>query len=199
MASPAPSSHSHRAKAKPRQLSKHPKGAKAAKGKLVTQFVGGVTYHKVIVRPGKGVPKKIAKADSGELTDAQINAATARGEELARNEPRAQSAQFDRVNRKIVISFANGTEFSFPPEVAQGLESATDDQLTEVRLSGGGYGLHWDSLDADLTVPGLVNHVFGTRSFMAQQAGRATSLAKAAAARKNGARGGRPPKPTHTG
>jgi hypothetical protein len=62
--------------------------------------------------------------------------------------PRAQSAKFDRVHRKIVISFTNGTEFGFPPELAQVLDGATDDQLAEVRLSGGGFGLHWDSLDA---------------------------------------------------
>lgn len=189
MVSPALSNRSHRVKAKPGKLSKH---RKIAKGKLVTQLKGGVTFRRVIAHP-----KKIAKAQSDELTDAQIHAATVRGEDLAKNEPRAQSAYFDRAHHKIVISFANGTEFSFPPEVAQGLESATDEQLAEVRLSGGGFGLHWDSLDADLTVPGLVNHVFGTRSFMAQQAGRATSPAKAAAARENGAKGGRPRKPAH--
>lgn len=197
MVSPALSNRGHRAKAKPGKLSKHRKGAKVAKSKRVPQFMGSLSFK--VARPRKGVLKKIAKAHSDELTDVQISAATARGEELARNEPRAQSAHFDRVHHKIVISFANGTEFSFPPEVAQGLEKATADQLAEVRLSGGGFGLHWDSLDADLTVPGLVNHVFGTRSFMAQQAGRATSPAKAAAARENGAKGGRPPKSTQTG
>ncbi|PZR07781.1 MAG: DUF2442 domain-containing protein, partial [Azospirillum brasilense] len=50
------------------------------------------------------------------------------------------------------------------------------------------------ALDADLSVPGLLAGLFGTRAFMARQAGRATSPAKAAAARANGARGGRPRK-----
>ncbi len=199
MANPALGNrNSHPAKVRAGKPSKHRKGAKMAKGKLVSQFMGGVTFHKVVVRPSKSVAKKIARATHSEdLTDAEIDAATARGEELNRSEPRALSAQFDRANHKIVISFANGTEFSFPPELAQGLAGATDDQLSEVRLSGGGFGLHWESLDADLTVPGLVNHVFGTRSFMAQQAGRVTSPAKAAAARENGAKGGRPPKLSH--
>ena len=61
-------------------------------------------------------------------------------------------------------------------------------------MLGTGTGLHWEALDADLSVPGLLAGLFGTRAFMARQAGRATSPAKAAAARANGARGGRPRK-----
>jgi hypothetical protein len=171
--------------AKPIKLRKH---AKTGKAELASRFSAGATLRNV--KATKAVRHK-------ELTDAEIDAATARGEELARTEPRAQSAQFDRVNRKIVITFANGTEFSFPPGLAQGLAGATDDQLAEIRISGGGFGLHWEVLDADLTVPGLVNHVFGTRRFMAQQAGRSTSPAKAAAARENGSKGGRPKKSIH--
>jgi hypothetical protein len=201
MASPAPSNHRHPKKAKPPKAMKHRKAATGAfviKGKVTKQYVSGVTYHRVITST-KGGAKKAAVARSEELTDAQIDAATARGEERAKNEPRAQSAMFDRASRKIVISFANGAEFKFPPELAQGLGEATDDQLADVRVSGNGFGLHWDSLDADLTVPGVVSGVFGTRRFMAQQAGRSTSPAKVAAARENGAKGGRPRKPAHPG
>jgi hypothetical protein len=63
-----------------------------------------------------------------------------------------------------------------------------------VEVSAAGYGLHWESLDLDYTVPGLMNGVFGTAKWMAAKAGRATSPAKAAAARANGAKGGRPRK-----
>jgi hypothetical protein len=55
-----------------------------------------------------------------------------------------------------------------------------------------GYGLHWEALDVDLSIPGLIAGIFGTRSYMARRAGQATSPAKAAAARANGAKGGRP-------
>jgi hypothetical protein len=57
-----------------------------------------------------------------------------------------------------------------------------------MELLGAGYGLHWEALDADLSVPGLL----GTGAYMARRAGQATSTAKATAA--NGARGGRPRK-----
>ena len=44
----------------------------------------------------------------------------------------------------------------------------------------------------DLSVLGVLSGLFGTASAMARQGGRSTSSAKAAAARANGAKGGRP-------
>ncbi len=54
--------------------------------------------------------------------------------------------------------------------------------------------LHGPQLDEDYPVPGLMNGVFGTAKWLAARAGRGTSEAKAAAARANGAKGGRPRK-----
>ena len=59
---------------------------------------------------------------------------------------------------------------------------------------GAGYGLHWEALDTDLSLPGLLSGLLGTQAYMARRAGRATSFAKAAAAKANGAKGGRPRK-----
>lgn len=129
-----------------------------------------------------------------ELTDAQIDAALQRGNAAALNEPRAASARYDRKLGRVIVELTNGCTFSFPPSLAQGLEAATEDQLGQVEILGGGYGLHWEALDADLSVPGLLAGLFGTRSHMARLAGRAKSPAKAAAARANGAKGGRPRK-----
>lgn len=49
-------------------------------------------------------------------------------------------------------------------------------------------------IDAALSVPGLLVGLPGTSAYMARRAGQATSPAKAAAARTNGAKGGRPRK-----
>ena len=35
-----------------------------------------------------------------------------------------------------------------------------DEDLAQVEVLGSGYGLHWEALDADFTLPGL----FGTRA-----------------------------------
>jgi hypothetical protein len=129
-----------------------------------------------------------------ELTDAQIDAATARGKIAREAEPRAASARYDRQLGRVVVELTNGCTFAFPPRLAQGLESATDDQLAAIEILGAGYGLHWEALDADLSIPGLLAGIFGTKTYMARRAGQTTSPAKAAAARTNGAKGGRPRK-----
>ncbi len=70
-----------------------------------------------------------------------------------------------------------------PPHLVQGLEAATADQLARIEILGVGYGLHWEELDTDLSIPGLLAGLFDTKAFMARRAGQATSPAKAAAAR----------------
>ena len=129
-----------------------------------------------------------------DLTDVEINAALERGRIAHQTEPRATSARYDRKNRRVIVDLTNGCTFAFPPRMAQGLEAATDDELASVEILGAGYGLHWEALDADLSVPGLLAGLFGTKAYMARRAGQATSPAKSAAARANGAKGGRPRK-----
>ena len=58
-------------------------------------------------------------------------------------------------------------------------------------------GLHWEKLDADLSIASLVVGIFGSHAWMreiARRGGAVSTLAKAAAARANGAKGGRPKK-----
>ena len=134
-----------------------------------------------------------------ELTDAQIDEATERGRIAHLNEPRAIGARYNRKLKRMVVELTNGCTFTFPPHLAQGLETATDGQLAQVEIVGVGYGLHWEALDVDLSVPGLLAGLFGTKAHMAREAGKTTSPAKAAAARANGAKGGRPAKSAQEG
>lgn len=129
-----------------------------------------------------------------DLTDAEINAALERGQAARLSEPRATSARYDQNSGRVIVDLTNGCTFAFPPHMAQGLETATDDELAAVEILGAGYGLHWDAVDVDLSVPGLLAGLFGTKAYMARRAGQVSSPAKAAAARANGARGGRPRK-----
>ena len=127
-----------------------------------------------------------------KLTDAEIDAALEHGKAARLHEPRAAAARYDRQLDRVIVELANGCTFAFPPRLAQGLENATEDQLAQVEILGAGYGLHWEALDANLSIPGLLAGLFGTVAYMARRAGQATSPAKAAAARSNGAKGGRP-------
>ncbi len=132
-----------------------------------------------------------------ELTDTAIDAALERGRAAHASEPRAAAARYDRASGRVIVDLENGCSFAFPPRLAQGLESASDDQLAAVQILGRGYGLHWEELNADLSLPGLMSGIFGTKAWIARRAGQATSAAKAAASRANGAKGGRPRKIAH--
>jgi hypothetical protein len=132
------------------------------------------------------------------LTEAQLRAAETRGRAMLAAEPRAVAAHFDRAAGRVVVDLANGCSYAFPPHLVQDLQGASEEALAGVVVDGVGFNLHWPALDADLYVPALVSGIFGTRDWMkrelARVAGQATSPAKVAAARANGAKGGRPRK-----
>lgn len=129
-----------------------------------------------------------------ELTTEQIKAANERGRIFRETQPHASSARYDAKTGRVIVELTNGTTFAFPPHLVEGLHEASPAQIAAVEVSGAGFGLHWEALDLDYTVPGLVNGIFGTAKWMAARAGRGTSAAKAAASRKNGSKGGRPRK-----
>jgi hypothetical protein len=129
---------------------------------------------------------------------AMVAEAERRGARSLGTEPRARAARYDRRTGRMHVDLTNGCSFAFPARRAQGLERASDAELAQVEILGLGLALHWERLDVDLSVPGLLAGMFGTKAYMDRQraarAGSSTSAAKAAAARRNGAKGGRPRK-----
>jgi len=112
-------------------------------------------------------------------------------------EPTAVRAWFDHATRKIRVELSTGLELAFQAEDAQGLQNASDQQLSQIEITPMGLGLHWPECDADLLVSGILQGYLGSKSFMRAhlaRAGRVQSDAKAKAARLNGAKGGRPKK-----
>ncbi len=129
--------------------------------------------------------------------DAQIEQAKKAGITALENEPRAKSVRYSPARRQIIVELTNGCSFIFPADKAQGLAGASDKDLADVKVLGAGFGLHWEKLDADLSIASLVIGIFGSKAWMrelARRGGAATSSAKAAASRANGAKGGRPRK-----
>lgn len=58
--------------------------------------------------------------------------------------------------RTVFIELTDGRIFGFPADRFRILKKATEEQLKEVTLRLNGYALRWESLDEDLTVPGVV-------------------------------------------
>jgi Protein of unknown function (DUF2442) len=110
----------------------------------------------------------------------------------------AIAARYDRRNSRVVVRLNTGVELAFPAKLAEGLAGASAESLAEIEISPAGLGLHWPKLDADMYVPALLQGVFGSKNWMARQlgaiGGRSRTKAKAAAARENGRKGGRPKK-----
>ncbi len=130
-----------------------------------------------------------------EISDQDLAHAKKRWREERAERPVPNAVRFDSASERVIVDFTNGASFMFPARALEGLELATAAQLAEVELLGE-TGLHWESLDLDYTVTGLMSGIFGSKTFMEAQSrgGKSRSLAKSAASRANGAKGGRPKK-----
>src|SRR5947209_823144 len=125
--------------------------------------------------------------------------ARARAEGLAQHqEPTAVvDATYEPRERALRITFRSGGGMLIPIGKVSELTGKSPANLATIEISPLGDGLSWPTLDVDIYVPGLVEDVFGARLFAAatgRRGGRRRTKAKAAAARVNGTKGGRPRK-----
>lgn len=58
---------------------------------------------------------------------------------------------------KMIVLLEDGRELSIPLEWFPRLRSATMEQLKDWRFIGNGAGIHWDEIDEDISVEGLLN------------------------------------------
>jgi hypothetical protein len=117
------------------------------------------------------------------------------GRQAAKMEPRAARATYRARDNALLIELTNGAAITIPVKLIPGLKRATAREVRSIEVLGRGGGLHWESLDLDLSVPTLVSSVFAGPEWMAELGrigGARSSTAKAAAARRNGRKGGRP-------
>jgi hypothetical protein len=112
--------------------------------------------------------------------------------EADRIEPRASSVRYETQQGLLLVELRSGFVFGFPPERITGLEDTTAKQLATVRISPSGDGLHWDGLNVDASLTGLMADALNLREWAPRFMGQARSEAKSRAARLNGMKGGRP-------
>ncbi len=68
----------------------------------------------------------------------------------------ASNVKFDKYMLHVQLSDAR--EISVPLEWFPKLRDATDEQRANWRLIGKGVGIHWEDIDEDLSVEGLLRH-----------------------------------------
>lgn len=116
--------------------------------------------------------------------------------EADRIEPRANNAAYDPRKGLVLVELRSGFAFGFPPERVSGLESATAQELSGIRISPSGDGLLWDELNVHASLTGLMATALNLREWAPRFMGQIRSKAKAKAARANGLKGGRPRRST---
>lgn len=87
-------------------------------------------------------------------------------------EPRATNAWYDRTARRVVMEVGGGYQVSIPVARMKEIAGAAAEALEGVELLGGGNVLHWETLDADYSVPALVLQLVGP-TLLAREAARA--------------------------
>lgn len=76
---------------------------------------------------------------------------------------RALSARYDHEAGQFVLVMDSGIEVRFRPSDVEGMQGAAPEDLERVELSP--RGLHWDALDVDLTVDGILQGRLGRRAW----------------------------------
>lgn len=109
-------------------------------------------------------------------------------------EPRAREVFYDERTGRIVVELKLGGAFAFQPALYPELADRTPQELARVEPSPSGEGLHWDEIDVHISTAGVLVELLGPSMFraFASVGGKTRSERKAAAARANGAKGGRP-------
>ncbi|MEP0917845.1 DUF2442 domain-containing protein [Leptolyngbya sp. DQ-M1] len=131
--------------------------------------------------------------------ESQITQAKAAWVQAASTEPCAESVKFYPRKLQYTIALTNAAQFSFPVSLLRELAEASIEELSDVHLSGDGGSIHWEILDVDFSISGLVTRILGTKLSMIElgrQGGKKRTIAKSEAARQNGKKGGRPRKET---
>lgn len=126
-------------------------------------------------------------------TDRQMRNARTRAQDLKSRVPQATGAIYNPDTGLVCIRLSNGIVIGLPAAQTQGLETASAKDMSAIRISPSGYGIHFPKLD-DLYLHALLEGIFGTKAWMAKRGrkgGQAATKAKKAAARANGKLGGR--------
>lgn len=112
--------------------------------------------------------EQISRHPNDRTTDAEIDAALEAAKELE-GEPRVVAAEYVGGRADVVVlRLSTGGRLTIPREDLQGLEGATEAQLGEIAVWGGGISVSRPQLDVDHYLPHLLEHRYGDARWMAK-------------------------------
>ena len=136
-----------------------------------------------------------------KISRADYEQALARGRQ-ALAEPHAVSARYVANARVLELAYSNGLTLRFDPKEVPALKNLPRSALAHAYVTPGGDGLVFGEADAAaVSIPGLLARLIPVdiaRRTVAAARGSVRSASKADAARRNGAKGGRPVKADST-
>jgi len=143
--------------------------------------------------------KQIVKAKAvpyKPLTEADVEKAIARGRKTRHLYARASSVRYE--DNCISIGFSDGSRVVLPVAGLHEFAGFSLEDFAQLEVGFGGKALCCEAQDLDVSVTGLIATskplMDLATSLVASRNGRKSSAAKAAAARANGKKGGRPRK-----
>lgn len=127
---------------------------------------------------------------------AEFQAATKRGAAKAKLPSALLKADLDERSRSLMLRFRSGVAVVVPTKAIREIAKEPLSKIRDVKASPLGDGLLFEEVGELIYVPGLLRDLFGDAftAALGKIGGKAKSPAKTAAARANGAKGGRPKK-----
>jgi len=141
-------------------------------------------------------PKVVRRRPYEPLSLAELEAIARDGSARDMSEPRATRARYDTETDLVVVELRSGSIVGVPRLRIRPLRHATFAAIKGIRVTGNGANLEWPDLDEGLEFAHFLELALSmpTSQSSGRRGGKSRSKAKAAAARRNGAKGGRPKK-----
>lgn len=138
---------------------------------------------------------KVKSEGRVRTTDAQIDAAIRRVNSNKKTPTRILEAHFERASDAVVVKLSTEATVIIPRKAIPGFASIDPKQLADLAGQSSGYSVWSHTADAGVRIERLLQIAAGPALTAAGSIlGQASTLAKAAAARKNRRKGGRPRK-----
>lgn len=100
------------------------------------------------------------------VTDADLDAALGRARRYEKYFRRVLKASYSKATDSIKLVLEDGTAYSMPRRLLQGLAGARASELRRIQIVGDGTGLLWPLLDISHYAPGLLQGVYGSEKWM---------------------------------